>query len=359
MQSKKSSEKICQFEVGHKYCELFERIGVPREDKWRSLLHCLRSVHKYSYYSQEQKHAIGELLVGTLEASDFSEESYRKVLRKQQTIIASSYAKRLEEALKESADLASDFKKSVYQHKGAVERLEEKSVAAVRSGADPEDIVSVLRNTFQDVISVMKKDAERLDHISKTDALTGLYNRRAFDENLEGGIVAWNERQVPMCLLLLDIDNLKDFNDRFGHRIGDQALQTFSQIMQEVAHRNHHDEDVCCCRFGGDEFAILLHGAASKEVVQIAQDIRARLETYDFVIRDNQGRIINRNVQMTVSCGFSHIEECCPEKIAEHLLDAADAALYEAKDTGRNRIVKYSRDNDGYVLSEMSNEGAA
>lgn len=359
MQSKKCFDKICQFEIGHKYCELFERIGVPREDKWRSLLHSLRSVHKYSYYSHEQKNAIGELLVKTLEANDFSDSCYRNVFRKKQNILASSYAKRLEEALKESADLAADFKKNVYEHKGAVERLEEESVAAVLSGADPEEIVSVLRNTFQDVISVMKKDAERLDHISKTDALTGLYNRRAFDTNLEAGIAAWDKRQVPMCLLLLDIDNLKDFNDRFGHRIGDQALQTFSQIMQEVAHRDHVDEDVCCCRFGGDEFAILLHGPASVDVVQIAQSIRTRLETYDFVVRDSQGRIINRNVQMTVSCGFSHIEDCCPQNIAEHLLDAADAALYEAKDSGRNRIVKYSRNSEGYVLSEMSNEGAA
>ncbi|MEZ0575392.1 GGDEF domain-containing protein [Halodesulfovibrio aestuarii] len=343
MHSGNPLEKICRFDVGHKYCDLFERLGVPRDDRWRSLLTCLRSTQKYSYYAQEQKKSVADLLITTLEGSDFSEEKYCFVLREYQAILASSYAKRLEEALQESVDLADDFRKSVYRHQGVVEDLEESSVAAVRSGADPEDVVAQLRSTFQDVISVLKEDAERLEYICKTDGLTGLFNRRAFDESLKEGIYAWERAEKPFCLLLLDIDNLKIFNDRFGHRIGDQALQTFSQIMQEVAHRNHDDSDVCCCRFGGDEFAILLFGDAAADVIDIAQTIRSRLETYDFVIRDNQGRIIRRNVQMTVSCGFAHAYDFRLENLGALMLDAADSALYEAKDLGRNRIVEYSK----------------
>jgi diguanylate cyclase (GGDEF)-like protein len=343
----KPAEKICSFEIGHKYCDLFERLGVPHDDRWRSLLSCLRSTQKYSYYSQEQKKSVADLLIKTLELADFSDERYSLVLREYQAILASSYAKRLEEALQESADLADDFRRSVYKHKGAMEGLEEKSVAAVRSGADPEEIVLQLKSTFQEVISVMREDAERLDHICKTDGLTGLFNRRAFDESLNDGIQAWSTEGKDLCLLLLDIDNLKEFNDRFGHRIGDQALQTFSQIMQEVAHRRHDDDDICCCRFGGDEFAILLFGDASQAVVDIAQSIRTRLETYDFVIRDNQGRIIRRNVQMTVSCGFSYAHDFPLENIGALMLDASDSALYEAKDLGRNRVVEYSKKDDG------------
>lgn len=351
MHSDNPSERICRFEVGHKYCDLFERLGVPRDDRWRSLLSCLRSTQKYSYYSQEQKKSVADLLITTLEGLDFSEEKYCFVLREYQAILASSYAKRLEDALQESADLADDFRRSVYSHKGAVENLEETSVEAIRSGADPEEIVAQLRSTFQDVISVLKEDAERLDHICKTDGLTGLFNRRAFDESIKEGISAWENDKKPLCLLLLDIDNLKDFNDRFGHRIGDQALQTFSQIMQEVAHRRHDDQDICCCRFGGDEFAILLFGDAAADVVDIAQSIRSRLETYDFVIRDNQGRIIKRNVQMTVSCGFAHSRDFKLENLGALMLDAADSALYEAKDLGRNRIVEYSKKDDSCAFT--------
>ncbi|SIN75895.1 GGDEF domain-containing protein [Halodesulfovibrio marinisediminis] len=354
MHSDNPSKKICRFEVGHKYCDLFERLGVPRDDRWRSLLSCLRSTQKYSYYSQEQKKQVADLLIKTLEDADFSEERYCSVLREYQAILASSYAKRLEEALQESADLADDFRRSVYHHKGAVEGLEEKSVAAVRSGADPEDIVAQLRDTFQEVISVLKEDAERLDHICKTDGLTGLFNRRAFDENLKEGVKAWESDKKPLCLLLLDVDNLKEFNDRFGHRIGDQALQTFSQIMQAVAHRSHDDDDICCCRFGGDEFAILLFGDAVTDVVEIAQAIRSRLETYDFVIRDNQGRIIKRNVQMTVSCGFAYAHDFSFDNLGARILDAADSALYEAKDLGRNRVVEYSRKDDSCKFTVLS-----
>jgi diguanylate cyclase (GGDEF)-like protein len=354
LHSDNPSERICRFEVGHKYCDLFERLGVPRDDRWRSLLSCLRSTQKYSYYSQEQKKLVADLLIKTLENAEFSEETYCSVLREYKAILASSYAKKLEEALKESADLADDFRRSVYTHKGAVECLEEKSVEAVRSGADPEEIVAQLRSTFQEVISVMKEDAERLDHICKTDGLTGLFNRRAFDEGLKDGISAWESNNKPICLLLLDIDNLKTFNDRFGHRIGDQALQTFSQIMQEVAHRRHDDEDICCCRFGGDEFAILLFGDAAADVVDIAQSIRARLETYDFVIRDNQGRIIKRNVQMTVSCGFAYSRDFELENLSALMLDAADSALYEAKDLGRNRIVEYTKKDNSCTFTVIS-----
>lgn len=354
LHSDNPSEKICRFEVGHKYCDLFERLGVPRDDRWRSLLSCLRSTQKYSYYSQEQKKSVADLLIKTLEHADFSEETYCSVFREYQAILASSYAKKLEEALKESADLADDFRRSVYTHKGAVEGLEEKSVEAVRSGADPEDIVAQLRSTFQEVISVLKEDAERLDHICKTDGLTGLFNRRAFDESLKEGISAWESSNTPLCLLLLDIDNLKTFNDRFGHRIGDQALQTFSQIMQEVAHRRHDDEDIFCCRFGGDEFAILLFGDAAADVIDIAQSIRSRLETYDFVIRDNQGRIIKRNVQMTVSCGFAYSRDFELKNLAALMLDAADSALYEAKDLGRNRIVEYTKKDNSCTFTVIS-----
>ncbi|MCT4533857.1 GGDEF domain-containing protein [Halodesulfovibrio sp.] len=359
LHSDNPSKRICNFEIGHKYCDLFERLGVPREDRWRSLLSCLRSTQKYSYYSQEQKKAVAALLIKTLEDSIFNDETYFSVLREYQAILASSYAKRLEEALKESADLADNFRKSVYKHKGAVEGLEEKSVAAVQSGTNPDEIVSQLRSTFQEIISMMQEDAERLDQICKTDSLTGLFNRRAFDESLAYRVAAWKNNNVPLCLLFLDIDNLKNFNDRFGHRIGDQALQTFSQIMQEVAHRTYSEQEVACCRFGGDEFAILLSGNAVFHVTDIAQSIRSRLETYDFVIRDNQGRIVNRNVQMTVSCGFAFAEDFELDNLAGLLLDAADAALYEAKDRGRNRIVKYVKNEDSCEFVVVSGGDAA
>lgn len=359
LQSNNTSERICYFEAGHKYCDLFERLGVPRDDRWRSLLSCLRSTQKYSYYSQDQKKAIADLFRTTLESACFTEERYTVVLRKYQGILASSYAKRLEEALKESVDLATDFRNSVYAHKGAVEGLKEKSVAAVRSGADPEEVIAQLRSTFEEVIAVLKEDAERLDLICKTDSLTGLFNRRAFDENLASGVAAWQCSSTPLCLLLLDIDNLKDFNDQYGHRIGDQALQTFSQIMQDVAHRHHKDAEIRCCRFGGDEFAILLLGDAVADVVAIAQSILSRLKTYEFVIRDPKGRIVRRDVKMTVSCGFAYAADIeCANK-AEALLDAADSALYEAKGRGRNMIVQYSQKDDDCGFSVITGGGVA
>ncbi len=165
-----------------------------------------------------------------------------------------------------------------------------------------------------------------LQRFSYEDSLTGLKNRRYFDElyRHEGEVSARSAR--PLCLLIFDIDHFKQFNDCHGHEAGDQALR----MMGEVLALCFRGSDTVC-RYGGEEFAVLMPGASLEEARQRAEQLRTRIAA-DPVI--HRGHSLGR---LTISAGIA----CWPENCAEYdeLFRAADKALYQAKEAGRNRVV--------------------
>ena len=152
----------------------------------------------------------------------------------------------------------------------------------------------------------------------QTDPLTGLLNRRGMDDAL----ALWQAAQCPFAALALDIDHFKRVNDVHGHAVGDQVLQRLAQLMRESA----RGDDVLC-RVGGEEFLMLLPGVSLEAAEQVAQRLRALLERTDIA---PVGRI-------TLSLGVARWPQ--HGSTAGAVLEAADAALYEAKRTGRNRVV--------------------
>jgi diguanylate cyclase (GGDEF)-like protein len=156
---------------------------------------------------------------------------------------------------------------------------------------------------------------------SITDPLTGLPNRREFNERLEERIAAWNRRREVFSLLLLDVDHFKKLNDRYGHLTGDQVLATIARALRGAIRR----EDLVA-RFGGEEFAILLPSTCLNEAIVAAQKIR------DAVARITIDRG-NQQISVTVSGGLATIQS---NERAEGLIHRADLALYAAKEAGRN-----------------------
>ncbi|MEF3305484.1 sensor domain-containing diguanylate cyclase [Paenibacillus sp. GYB003] len=152
---------------------------------------------------------------------------------------------------------------------------------------------------------------------SRTDPLTGLFNRRVMDHYI--GI--WMAERMPFCLLLLDLDHFKQVNDEYGHDKGDEALRTVAQTVKANAGPEH-----VCCRFGGEEFVVLMPGATRKEAAGFAEAIRSRLERTASPI----GKPI------TVSIGLAAYPVSAGD--AEALFRLADEALYRAKRAGRNRV---------------------
>lgn len=165
-----------------------------------------------------------------------------------------------------------------------------------------------------------------LSELAATDALTGLANRRVLDERLR---LEWDRAQRaadPLTLLMIDVDHFKAFNDRHGHHGGDEALRTVAQVIGTNIRR---PADLAA-RYGGEEFAVVLPHTDAKGAWVIAEHIRSSIEHLPRVAGDER--------PITVSIGLSSWDKRSRMSL-EALLLSADRALYEAKHTGRNRIV--------------------
>ena len=155
---------------------------------------------------------------------------------------------------------------------------------------------------------------------ARTDALTGLPNRRAFDEACARSLAEWERFGHPFSLVLLDVDRFKQFNDQFGHVAGDTVLQA---VASRLSCGRASDT---VCRFGGEEFAILLNDTALPEALLPAELARQQLAQQVVMIDGKPHRV-------TVSVGVATV---LAEETVNSLLERADAALYAAKKAGRN-----------------------
>ena len=159
-----------------------------------------------------------------------------------------------------------------------------------------------------------------------TDALTGAYNRRFFDEMLKQQIALAKRRDESLGLVIVDLDYFKKVNDTYGHIVGDQVLQQISRIMKNSI----RSSDVLA-RYGGEEFVIVMPSIDLTNALKKAEGIRQHIESVRFNV-DTFGR----SIQITISIGVASF----PEHGAEYdaLVAAADSALYKAKEKGRNRV---------------------
>jgi diguanylate cyclase (GGDEF)-like protein len=163
-----------------------------------------------------------------------------------------------------------------------------------------------------------------LHALAQTDSLTGLLNRRAFQEALVRELGRSGAASAPFSMMLIDIDRFKSVNDLWGHHAGDEAVCKVGWAMREALRPND-----TLARFGGDEFAILLGGTNRGEAEEIAERLRVKVEGLNLQVG---------NVQITISIG---VAECEETEVMEELLRRCDEALYRSKRGGRNRVTVY------------------
>ena len=159
------------------------------------------------------------------------------------------------------------------------------------------------------------------------DPLTGISNRRHFEDVLISSTAKAKAERSPLSLVVIDIDHFKRFNDAFGHLTGDQVLRLVSSAMKQQV-----DANVTLARFGGEEFGMVLPGYTREKALICAEKVRASVESRDLLKRatgESLGRI-------TVSVGVAMLRN---DEAATSLLDRADACMYRAKSAGRNRTV--------------------
>jgi len=182
--------------------------------------------------------------------------------------------------------------------------------------------VSHLHQTLADKLRKLEAATENITRLARTDELTGLHNRRSFNEIFA---LAWSSARrhgQPLSLISIDLDHFKDINDTFGHGVGDLVLKDFAELLLKMV----RGEDVAV-RWGGEEFIILLTHADAEAATALAERIRCSFE---------QSQLRPPTRPLTASFGVAQLQDGENES---DLIKRADHALYRAKHEGRNRVV--------------------
>jgi diguanylate cyclase (GGDEF)-like protein len=184
---------------------------------------------------------------------------------------------------------------------------------------------NALENEY--LLEIKSREMERL---SNTDDLTGLYNRRYFDEAFDREWKRSGRNNSLLSVILLDIDHFKIINDTFGHQVGDKYLKKTAAILTSVFKR---DYDIVA-RYGGEEFIVLLPGINTDQASQLAEKVKKRIESMTTYHR-------GKKVGTTISAGIM----CCVPNFntsSDSIISCADQALYMAKEGGKNRVAVFT-----------------
>ena len=182
--------------------------------------------------------------------------------------------------------------------------------------------------TIADLTSIAIENAQlykRIEDMAIRDGLTGLYLRRYMLPRLDEEIKREIRRGKTLAFMMIDLDFFKKYNDTFGHVAGDIVLQTISTLLQE--HFNQPGDLVC--RYGGEEFCVLLPDCSKEKALKIAEDLRQKIEGYEIILR-------RQKTHVTTSIGVAVFPTDAHAR--EELIIKADEALYAAKQKGRNQV---------------------
>jgi len=188
--------------------------------------------------------------------------------------------------------------------------------------------VTVVLNTIAMLVAWRDEAEIKLRELAVTDALTSLPNRRGFEERAQAMLAHARRHDLPLTALMLDLDHFKQVNDTHGHEVGDRALQLFSRLLKET----RRDGDLAA-RLGGEEFCVLLHDGTSTGL-PLDQRLRQRLR---------QAAPAELGLELDFSAGMAALHSSDAD--VHPLLARADAALYQAKNTGRGRLCSAAPEN--------------
>lgn len=184
----------------------------------------------------------------------------------------------------------------------------------------------------------IEKQNEELKQLAAIDPLSGCLNRRAFYESAEVVLAKARDERLELCALMCDIDKFKSINDTYGHAVGDLVIQQVAKLLKAAL----RTQDLLC-RYGGEEFCVLLPGASLAQALVIAERIRFKVEAQAGPgVRDVPG------LRVTASFGISSVHLGCAD--LKGLVEQADEALYASKQNGRNKVTRF----DDLVLERAS-----
>ncbi|MDR1950516.1 MAG: diguanylate cyclase [Spirochaetaceae bacterium] len=202
-----------------------------------------------------------------------------------------------------------------------------------------------LRNS---VVEALQESESRFKYLASHDPLTGVLNRRSFLERAAAELQIILSRSIPCCLAMLDIDHFKRFNDTYGHVGGDEALRHTVKVISSALRKNDF-----MGRYGGEEFILFFSGADLETGIIIAERVRKSLASSPVNLEAGPADI-SASFGVTLA---SYGEDLSDPNLIQNLINNADIALYEAKNTGRNRVVSfYKGQKSDAILKAEGNE---
>ncbi len=169
-----------------------------------------------------------------------------------------------------------------------------------------------------------------MTRLSNTDVLTGLYNRRYFDNEFERELKRSVRSNSMLSVIMLDIDDFKRINDTFGHQVGDEYLKKTAKTLTSVFKR----ESDIVARYGGEEFIVLLPGINADHARQLAHDLQYKIKTMTI---DHQGNKVGATISSGIICSVPDVNTT-----SDSIVSGADKALYMAKQEGRDKVVVFT-----------------
>lgn len=199
---------------------------------------------------------------------------------------------------------------------------------------DIQDIQYEFDNKVQERTLELNIALQELEEVNKvlaakttTDDLTGLFNRRYYDQKISAEFRRSYRNRTPLCLIIVDIDHFKKVNDTYGHSVGDECLKVLAKQLQIASNRSADT----ACRYGGEEFCIILPETDGTGGIHFAEALRIAVENLSFSVQET-------TIPITISCGVAVYEQQNTNINTDVLFCAADKALYQAKQQGRNQV---------------------
>lgn len=256
---------------------------------------------------------------------DYPAEQFAQLLREHPERLLPGYHEWLGQVRKAQRDGSSRiFQRQMRRRDGSAQPAEINTQLVQRNGR--EYLIGVSRDNSERLLL-----EARLQRLSQLDGLTGLYNRRFFDQQLQSEWRRLRRIRAPIALLMLDIDHFKTYNDALGHLAGDDALRKVAGVLQECLQR----EGDVACRYGGEEFAIILANTRLEGGEHVAAQVHERIAA--LAIEHPQSPLH----YLTLSIGLA-VAEPVSEDTFGNLIAHSDKALYQAKHAGRNRTCVWS-----------------
>lgn len=182
-------------------------------------------------------------------------------------------------------------------------------------------VMKLLGDTSVEIINELRKELQQKTKLSETDEMLGIFNRAKFDKEIKNEIERAKRYKNSLSLIMVDIDNFKDFNDNYGHQIGDEVLKEMVNLLSDGIRKSD-----LLARYGGDEFAIICPETKLKDAEKLAKRLKNTVERY------------NSEHDDILSCSFGVAEFKTAKDDKESFIQRADQALYQAKEAGRNEV---------------------